>query len=488
MRDLTGHTETRHGDMLDKRRRTHDGCFACRRRRKRCDLRRPRCKGCERNALLCRWALPGTTDEQSPAETEASACTFRNPSIQKTPTGLGVASCVLKGPISSLLFKHYLQETGNAISAHRGPLNSFIQLLPCFAISYPNTVLQSLLALSGMHYRCRASSVDVDVMTFTHLGLALRSLKHGLTVFASSQFRSDNLQLLVTTLILCFLETVRVDQSGDVVHHLKAANVLFNTLITSPEQDQDNPKLLEFIKEFYVYVKNITALTGTLSSSTLFISTFSESANTIFVSQHGPGNLLGCSYELFNMVPHIEALATRGHYYLYTTPNHEADESYRQQNFQLHTYLSSWQPPEGTLPEFALSGFMYREAFLCLVERTSPSVDVRHRDIVDATRINNFLDLLNLLPLEAPVSTTSIWPIIFFGVLARNQSHQALIYTRLAHMNQMFGFGNIRSSMVFLQSCWDRQGKSSGLAELQVSDDLDLFSLMKVMNFNISLL
>lgn len=419
--------------------------------------------------------------------------------------GFGVASHVLKAPISSLLYEHYLHETGNAISAHRGPINSFTQLLPRLAMSYPNTVLQSLLALSGVHYSCRVSNVEVNIMTFTHLGNALRSLKHSLTAFVSTQINSDSLQLLVTTLILCFLEviilsyfrislltcfskTIRADENGNVVHHLKAASVLFNRLRASRGQIPVDEEILEFLNEFYAYIKSISVLTGS-SISQASSSNSIESAMPLLVDQRSSGDLVGCAHELFDLVPQIEALLVQRRTYPDTTPKHELDPAWCRSYTRSHDRLSSWQPPDCSPRELALAGFMYQQALLCHIEKISPFIATEDLETTIASRMTYFLESLSSLPAEAPISSTIIWPLVFFGVLTNNKTHRMLIYDRLSRMQDIFRFGNIQSSMNFLRSYWDQQGETSELPNWRVSIGIsDLSSIMKQMNLDISLL
>ncbi|KAJ5106898.1 hypothetical protein N7456_003573 [Penicillium angulare] len=395
--------------MAEKWRRNRDGCIVCRRRRKRCDLRKPTCGGCERNALLCRWELATDTGDQLPLGADAPTSMSENPPLHITRMSLGVASHMLKSPISSLLYSHYLDETGNAISANRGPLNSFIRLLPCLAMTYPNTVLQSLLALSGVHYGSP-------------------------------------------------LKTIRPDQDGTVVHHLKAADVLFNRLVAPREQKPVDEEILEFLKEFYIYIRMITVLTGS-SVAPISPLPLGGSETPLFASQRSPGNLLGCSYELFNLVPQIETLVNRRENYQDNIPMYEMDELWGHNYALLHYNLSSWQPPESSPTEFALGGSMYQQALLCLIERTSPFIDAQDLQITTDARVTQFLDILNSFPVDAPISSTIIWPLVFFGVLTNNEAYRDLIYERLAYMQSMFGFGNIKSSMSFLRLFWDQQSE-----------------------------
>jgi Fungal specific transcription factor domain/Fungal Zn(2)-Cys(6) binuclear cluster domain len=199
----------------EKKRRSKDGCLACRVRKKRCDMRKPTCLACERNMLLCRWSgtsLPDVSMSRSSSPQErrrSSSCSFRadDMAMALARAQPAFASNMLERPMSSLLYQHFLEQTSNALSIQRGPKNAFLMTLPRLALHYPDTVLQSLLALSGVHYGNKADNAEVRATTWTHLGLTLRSLKHSLTTYASNP-GGDPVPLLATTLVLCFIEVI----------------------------------------------------------------------------------------------------------------------------------------------------------------------------------------------------------------------------------------------------------------------------------------
>jgi hypothetical protein len=189
----------------EKRRRTKHGCLPCRIRKKRCDLRIGTCVACERNVLLCSWpsksSLCSTTLGSRGAK-EVVRATQSSGTISPHPS---LAGRVLESAVSSLLYQHWIENSANVYSVQRGLDNGFIMILPRLAFQYPDTVLQSLLALSGTHFGNTNISAEVEAAAYTHLGITLRSLKHGLTVHAS-QPDSDPIPLLATTLVLCFVE------------------------------------------------------------------------------------------------------------------------------------------------------------------------------------------------------------------------------------------------------------------------------------------
>ena len=225
-----------------KRRRTKDGCRPCRVRKKKCDGRKPTCVSCERNVLLCSWfpsagggdkaskeprnsseadgeqaasspslsrarchAVPNDGSSLFPncsdvpilssAEVQSIANLYHQPSLQP----------IIRSPTSVLLYQHWIERTADVVSAKRGKKNAFVTELPRLAIAYPDTVLQSLLAISGIHYINGNKLPVIEMTTWTHLGLALRSLKHGLTKLMSPE-GYDPIPLLTTSLVMCFLE------------------------------------------------------------------------------------------------------------------------------------------------------------------------------------------------------------------------------------------------------------------------------------------
>ena len=112
---------------------------------------------------------------------------------------------IFRSPTSLLLYQHWIERTGEAMSAQRGKSNAFVTELPRLAIAYPDTVLQGLLACSGIHYCNGDKTQEMELSTWTHLGVALRSLKHGLTNLVA-QPGVDPVPLLATALVLCFVE------------------------------------------------------------------------------------------------------------------------------------------------------------------------------------------------------------------------------------------------------------------------------------------
>jgi hypothetical protein len=118
--------------------------------------------------------------------------------------------------VSQMLYQHWLFETANNLSALRGFGKEFAMELPKLALRYLDTVLQSLLALSGIHYCNKNGNPAVKELAWSHLAQTLRSLKYGLTKHMTGS-ESQALPLLFTTLVLCIVE-VRYSEREHYAH------------------------------------------------------------------------------------------------------------------------------------------------------------------------------------------------------------------------------------------------------------------------------
>lgn len=209
--------------------RTSPGCLPCKRRRKRCDLGKPICIGCQRNFLICAW---NTAVENSCGDLASST---RIPTAHGHQEKLNVAQTgrggtdqglsyqsfsstpiaalqaypnttlhlILKRPGSQFLFSHFINRTAPAVSTLSQGANPFLQILLPVAMR-SDMVLQGILALSGIH--CLEEECDsYSQSTWEHYAQALRALKYGLTKFTALD-KGLALPLSICTLLFCFME------------------------------------------------------------------------------------------------------------------------------------------------------------------------------------------------------------------------------------------------------------------------------------------
>ena len=218
---------------MQKPLRGKKGCLCCRKRRKKCDERKPTCLACERNFLGCIWeqsvwepsrlnmnnhdttlvishmvsveASPGNTKIStfSPA-TSATDRGFPIVLSRISPTKLLMSPVVLRlSQQSCLLFEYYYHRTASVMSTCQGNSNPYIaQLLP-IALSN-DMVLQTLLVLSGVHY-IEEVSVSLVSTVWSHYGKMMKTLRYELSRYAAGS-QSLGVPLTIVTLLLASIE------------------------------------------------------------------------------------------------------------------------------------------------------------------------------------------------------------------------------------------------------------------------------------------
>ncbi|RFU27501.1 hypothetical protein B7463_g8841, partial [Scytalidium lignicola] len=360
-----------------------------------------------------------------------------------------------------MLYEHWINNTANALSALQGHRNAFVTELPKIALQYPNMVLQSLLALSGIHYGNRNRNNNViRQLTYTHLGQALQALKYGLTKHVSGA-ENNALPLLVTTLIFCFVETVRGDDKGNLRYHLRAARLLLSKVLKSQELRHEE-SILEFLKEYYAYIAHITDLSTDMDTPSSDPSSFTGAEP--LTSDKSSGVLLGCAYKLFEMIPRISTLAREQHE-LTTYASQSTMDQYKleekahlvvQKRLNLQSHIFAWQPPPNCDNDFELCGRIYQQALLVYNNPPFPSIFSNSASNLSFARqsIDNTISLLNLLPMNAPISATLVWPLAFLGTLAEELHQRHAIRSRLEGIWNILGLGNVKATIDFLDRYW----------------------------------
>ncbi|KAK2751075.1 hypothetical protein FQN57_000150 [Myotisia sp. PD_48] len=493
-------------NAVTKRRRTKDGCRPCRMRKKKCDGRKPNCVSCERNVLLCSWFTPGNDGDDITGSEGGRQATqkYTRPSmcpdnshrslVPAFPESRKLEACpvpifqssshardintllrqpalepIFRTPASLLLYQHWIERTGEAMSARRGTFNAFVTELPRLAIAYPDTVLQGLLACSGVHYGNANPGREIETSTWTHLGVALRSLKHGLTKLVS-RTETDPVPLLATALVLCFVETTRGDESGVLSHHLRAAHILFDAVLKSPSTPLMDQSILEFLKEFYIYITRITEISSNeiIQLDDQYQPIHHPRSASPWVSNKSFGILVGCAHELFDLIPQVSALArerrrkysSEGDNTQQAVPSPATldDNGEDLAYYSLLAKILAWVPPESSPSDFATAGKIHQQALLCYLDISCANPPISAQSELPESIQGRFYVLNNLLaelPLDAPISSTLCWPLALFGSVARDEYQRAIILGRLEAMWGFLHIGNIMSTMNLLKRLWD---------------------------------
>jgi len=382
-----------------------------------------------------------------------------------------------------MLYEHWIFCTGNALSALQGHRNAFVTELPKIALQYPDMVLQSLLALSGIHYCNKNKNNIVQQLTYTHLAQALQAMKYGLTKHVSGE-DNNALPLLVATLIFCFIETVRGDDKGNLRYHLRAARPLLSKVLKSTELRQEE-SMLEFLKEYYTYIAHITDLSIEVEAPTTDLDVLHFEPLT---SHKSSGVLLGCAFKLFELIPEMSSLARQQQELISTTlPSQILVDQIVQKRMEMQTRVATWQPPAHSDPDFALCGRIYQQAFLVYnkpIALQYSSTEYTTQQAFVTHSIDNVISLLNVLPLKAPISATLVWPLAFLGTLAIETHQRQSIKKRLEQIWDILGLGNVRATIDFLTRYWADTGLPSGSGSVVYHGHLE--GLMEKYGLNIS--
>jgi hypothetical protein len=225
--------------------------------------------------------------------------------------------------------------------------------------------------------------------------------------------------------------------------------------------------IFEFLKEFYIYLTRITEISYDSECPPSETECTDPDPNAVgtWISPKSHGMLVGCSYELFNMIPRVAALSRRKRERLRRTKSgrpmtDEMSEELEQDTayyYAMRSQILAWQPPANAHRDFITCGEIYRQAVLCYLDISfaDPAVLAQPEapDFVHAC-FNNLNQLLEILPLDAYITSTLCWPMALFGSLAKDEAQRAVIYNRLQAMWDVMRLGNITATMRFLERLW----------------------------------
>tara|TARA_R110002060_G_scaffold33356_7_gene44084 strand:+ start:133 stop:855 length:723 start_codon:yes stop_codon:yes gene_type:complete len=239
--------------------------------------------------------------------------------------------------------------------------------------------------------------------------------------------------------------------------------------------------------ELYAYVACITDLTAQ-AEAVIEMEADSESNYYEVISSNSSGTLLGCAYELFQLVPLVSNLWQRRRNAGLSQEEPQIDNNkwlgHLEEGSALHLQISSWRPPLGATPDFANGGRLYQEALLAYLEMsTSDDADL---DVV--TRTDVAMALLNDIPQNAPIAVTLYWPLSLFASITNNLQYRKTIRQRFKQMYDDLGIGNILTIIDFLDRLWGEQQTTTALRKECPVQSTSLQSLTRKHGTDISFL
>ncbi|SCV30668.1 uncharacterized protein FFB14_03165 [Fusarium fujikuroi] len=403
--------------------RSKTGCIPCRQRRKKCDESRPICLGCDRNHLICQWSAPlssksPTTDAIRDRGTPQPDCRETTTQTDKqlssraifpVATGPIIVPAQLRKGTNRYLFEHFLHVTAKRMAGRTYPENPF---LSCnLKIAFGSTIMQhAILAISASHLLYRRP--DMAEICASHYAIVLRAMKHAVTRWKALHIR-DQIALLATALALCWFETIDVNTSGALYHHLEASKFMFQT-VKENLKDHD-PSLFGFLAEQYAYLATVSNIT---LRSARFDPEMSQTLSLPSLALLNKGSnfygcLFGCSHLVYETIPMICDLAK-----LRIEEGIAPSQASHQQYESILGELKVWRPTQRYFTEdFEYAGQLYREACLIFLESSFQGPDTTNSELYAAVEscLGRFLEVFAKMSYESPSWTTVMWPILTAG-------------------------------------------------------------------------
>ncbi|KAJ5106648.1 hypothetical protein N7456_003323 [Penicillium angulare] len=444
--------------------RSRSGCLSCRRRKKKCDEKKPICTACLRNNLGCVWPDPNTQDGQfasrlhglstrSAVESDAWAVASVGvrPKVPTTTIPPSLSHVVLPGSVSPVsetwtLLDHYLKDTANHLACLQDGRNPFLHTILPAALD-DELLMNSILALSGTHLMQRTPhlSREIQTLTWSSYRRALKQLRVALSMAFGerSERRNDEAiwNILLVVLIFYLLEATRGNDPKAMQGHLDGAHHLMGYL-TGSEPGHSQTNIILLTTELYVYNASLASLTTNYTPTRL---PFSLTINQNTFTGSNFGAMCGCAYELFTYVPKVSELLWE----FASNQFASLEERYTTQYHYLKAQIEGWRP-QSEEKDMVLCAELYRQSLLLLLDfhfsgHRSQSLDVSFR---------NLEMILSCLSPRSPMSTTVTWPLFAFGMMAHHDRFRGLIRSYLQSLVSIFGMGVMSTALAQLEQFW----------------------------------
>ncbi|KAL4794842.1 fungal-specific transcription factor domain-containing protein [Aspergillus venezuelensis] len=430
-----------------------NGCLVCRRRKKKCDERRPACAACQRNGFDCVWPSTETvrqtrrprrrlivSDNSLPAELAAMVTVFHLP----------------RPDLVRRLLHHFSQYGPMWLTSQTGNGHNIIlfQLFP-EAMESP-FILHCVLMIAAEDLLKYDSSVEMQAAAVEYYGRAISGLREAL----GSGTQGDDLasdQTLLAVALFCLHESQNYSDTARIIPHLNAAATLLRgRLYTTPS----NLNLRRLLVEMFCYFFSITSFTNGVSldfynSSYIFESPFLHD----YLQK---GTIVGTSQKAFPIIFRLSRyLSNPQDIPLPNTDSHSgllnaaAELRNFRQSFQVRPAMSSAEITDGITFE------LYRLAYLIhikqIIDPSIPDTDESVQDLV-----SSFMFYLSHLPPHSPSDGFICWPLVVVGIRAVEREHRTAIANKLRSIYQRFRSEIFSRNLAFLRQVWKEDCEVEG--------------------------
>ncbi|EAS28826.3 uncharacterized protein CIMG_07572 [Coccidioides immitis RS] len=411
--------------------RTRTGCLECRRRRKKCDEKRPLCAGCSRNGLRCTWPSeyqPVDRRRRCPSPASPSASS-PSPSCNGTSTQSRTPDISASlPPFSAMPPPFRLEEHFNLYCYFA---NSLLPTLvrQCSLPKYSDQTYILNLAvqfppLMGAMIAVAAVRLPRHDESYLHLGLkcyhfSIQNLREGL---ASDKYKGNEDYLLATTILLCIWENCQPDGIPNTSHHVVAAGNLLRLRCPKPRSSSQSALVFErTCVESFIYHSSLLMLFDR-SLDPLADPQVLENIQRYFVDPDhpddaGPGwtntqPILDASYKFFLLTADITRLSRH---------NRPLDEVELSLYYRLQSDFHRW---EQTIRKTAndqdkdRTGLLYTLAIRALLLKMDPHLHEISGGF--ESLLHESLEIIPFLNIDPNFVYYYLWPLIVLGSIAVN--------------------------------------------------------------------
>lgn len=441
--------------LAEPRKTTHTrsktGCATCRRRKKRCDERKPSCLACEKNNVVCEGYEPKQQWRGGKEKALVARPTQPPPELPLLVPGVD-------GAVDQLFFQHFTCHVSKVLSVNDYQ-NPFLEHIVPMSMSHPG-LMHSLLSLSGSCLVAKAQDANSEweQRQVHHSGKAMVLLSEDLR---NSHNHSPDQDAIVSdpsiaqTLILCLETVCSGDRTGLYRVHLNA----LKTMLTQRQRRFPNEQLRKFILEFLIYhdySASITAADYSLDQRSLDLLAGFQLPNTYTPPDASPtagSTLLGVLDGLFGFISRIRSLRDQIRARRSLGLTNWWDGPIIQDAFAIDTALRAWtcaHPPD--TPRYTAS-LLYRQCAWIYLHRT-----IQHSRPSAAFKqaVDEGLTYLRMLPDTEDGSTQSIllMPLFLLGCAAFEPEQRPEIRAAFARLREWSGLGNITYAGEIVEQVW----------------------------------
>ncbi|CAG9990189.1 unnamed protein product [Clonostachys byssicola] len=440
--------------------RSRAGCRQCRQRKKKCNEQRPCCSACIARNLPCNWS-------REPRGPSAARRDSRQNNDFALPQAMGLLVSVFvtpTAPVQERLLSHF-DANGPLWLTSVGNADGSSKLVIPVAIRCP-AVLNCILAVAaGDLSKYQPASSEMTSLTCGFYGQAVAGIRSSISSQASSS-GSQNAQtrredLLLAIILLCVHEIVNFSAPARIIPHLNAAAALCHNC--SDGSTVFDPHLQGLMFEVFYYIFTLTAFSH---GHSLPLQVTSKIFTSPLLSEdHCQGMLLGLRCRrVFRAILQISILKSSG--------DQAIETKLKILEAQLHEQpIYSGQNTENDYTD-ELTSELYRLTCLIYIKKTlNPSLPDSSAAVQNL--IEQFISILNTLPLASPANNILCWPLFVAGMSSILPYHQRLIVGRLRRNYNSWWRSDILSKTAdFLSRNW-RYHNAARESDTTTSEDVN---------------